>query len=105
MIKSKRYYKEECINKFEKLKNKFLKNPTEIAEYVIGLTTELRQLGLQMIGESLELMAGMQQSSSIRKKNWSVESHSMKQLVTSLGTVHFSKTSFVNKKLEKVNIS
>ena len=101
MIKSIRYFEEECINKFEELENKFLKNPTEIAEYVIGLTTELHQLGLQMIGESLELMDGMLQSSSIRKKNWSVESHSMKQLVTSLGTVHFSKTLFVNKKTGK----
>ena len=41
MIKSIKYFEENCITKFEDLENKFLKNPAKIAEYVIGLTAEL----------------------------------------------------------------
>lgn len=101
MIKSITYFEENCISKFESLENDFLKNPTMIAEYVIGLTKELHRLGLHMIQESLELMDGMLQESPIRKRNWLIESRSTKQLVTSLGTVHFSKTLFTNRETGK----
>lgn len=101
MIKSIKYFEENCITKFEDLENKFLKNPAMIAEYVIGLTAELHCLGLQMIQESLELMDHMLQESPIRKKNWMIESHSRKQLLTSLGTVDFHKTLFRNKQTGK----
>ena len=40
MVKSIKYFEEKCINKFEELENKFLKDPTRIAEYVLGLTSE-----------------------------------------------------------------
>ncbi len=101
MIKSIRYFEEECINKFEELENGFLKNPTEIAEYVIGLTVELHQLGLHMIQESLEMMDQMLQESPIRRRNWLVESHQKKQLITSLGEVYFTKTLFTSKETGK----
>lgn len=101
MLKSIKYFEEECINKFEKLENEFLRNPSGIAEYVIGLTTELHQLGLHMIQESLEMMDQMLQESPIRRRNWLVESHQKKQLITSLGTVDFTKTLFTNKETGK----
>ena len=101
MIKSIRYFEENCISKFEDLENEFLRNPTMVAEYVVGLTAELHNLGLRMIRESLELMDEMLQESPIRKRNWLVESHSMKQLVTSLGTVHFRKTLFTKRETGK----
>jgi len=97
MINSIKYFEEECINKFEKLENKFMENPLQIAEYVTGLTAELHNLGLQMIKDSLESMDQMLQESPIRKKHWVVESHTSKQLITSLGTVCFDKTLFTNK--------
>ena len=68
MINSIRYFEEECINRFEKLENEFLKQPTNIAEYVKGITSELHNLGLQMIKESLESMDVMLQESPLRKK-------------------------------------
>ena len=33
-----------------------MKDPTKLAEYVMGLTDELHKLGLEMIKESLEYM-------------------------------------------------
>ena len=50
-----------------------------------------------MIKESLETMDMMLQKSPVRLKHWVVESHSKKQLTTSLGDVVFSKTLFTNK--------
>lgn len=54
MIKSMRYYEEECTRGFEKLEDDFMKEPSELAEYVTGFTEELYNLGLRMIQESLE---------------------------------------------------
>lgn len=97
MLKSIKYFEENCISIFEKLEDDFMKNPTALAEYVIGLTAELHTLGICMLQESLEAMDQMLQDSPIRKKSWYVESHTSKQLLTSLGTVHFKKTLFTNK--------
>lgn len=101
MINSIKYFEEKCISKFENLEDKFLKDPTKMAEYVIGLTEELHQLGLHMIRESLEMMDQMLQESPIRRKNWLVEAHKEKQLITSLGTVSFTKTLFTNSETGK----
>ena len=101
MIKSIKYFEEECIKKFEKLVDDFMKEPTKIAEYVLGVTDELHKLGLEMIKESLESMDQMLQESPIRKKNWVVEAHDTKQLTTSLGDVQFAKTLFKNRETGK----
>jgi hypothetical protein len=97
MINSIKYFEEECISRFEKLEDEFMKHPEKLAEYVLGLTDELHKLGLEMIKESLESMDRMLQKSPVRRKKWVVEKHSDKQLTTSLGDVRFSKTLFTNK--------
>lgn len=40
MIKSIKYFQENCIKKFEKLENDFLREPTKMAEYVLALESE-----------------------------------------------------------------
>ena len=101
MVNSIKYFEEECINRFEKLENDFIKEPQKLAEYVLGLTEELHKLGLRMIQESLEEMNRMLRKSQKRLQNWNVESHEKKQLITSLGTVTFEKTLFTNKETGK----
>lgn len=101
MINSIKYFEEECINKFEKLEDDFMKEPMKMAEYVLGLTEELHKFGLQMIQESLESMNQMLRDSPIRLQHWVVESHETKQLITSLGEVRFQKTLFTNKETGK----
>ena len=49
MLKSIKYFEENCISIFEKLEDDFMKNPTALAEYVIGLTAELHNLGIRML--------------------------------------------------------
>ena len=73
MINSIKYFEEECISKFEKLEDEFMKDPTKLAEYVMGLTDELHKLGLEMIKESLEYMDMMLQKSALRREKWVVE--------------------------------
>lgn len=80
MIKSIRYFEEECTGRFVKLGNDFMKEPSKFAEYVIGLTEELHNLGLRMIQESLEQMDEMLNKSPKRFQNWIVESHGTKKL-------------------------
>lgn len=101
MINSIKYFEENCISKFEKLEDNFLKEPTKFAEYVMGLTDELHNLGLKMIQETLESMDEMLRKSPIRKKNWVIESRTSKQLITYLGEVTFQKTLFTNKETGK----
>lgn len=97
MLKSIQYFNEFSINKFEKLENNFLRDPADIAGYVLGITNEIYKLGLEMIKESLELLDQMITESLWRQENWVVDRHSQKQLLTSLGTVQFQKTLFKNK--------
>ena len=97
MHNSIKYFEEECINRFEKLEDDFIKEPQKLAEYVLGLTEELHKLGLQMIQESLEEMDTMLRTSPKRLQHWIVESHDTKQLITTLGTVTFEKTLFTNR--------
>ena len=97
MINSIKHFEEKSIPVFEKLEENFFRDPTDIASYVLGLTEELHKVGLLMIQESLEAMNGMLKESGKRVKDWVVEKDSQKQLLTSLGTVNYTKTLFTNK--------
>ena len=95
MINSIRYFEENSIKRFEELENNFMKNPTQIAEYVMGLAEEGNRFLLRMIQETLESMNQMIIESPLRKRHWNIECHSDKQLTTSIGDVTFTKTLFV----------
>ena len=97
LINSIKYFEEECIKRFEKLEDDFMKEPQKLAEYVLGLTEELHKVGIRMIQESLEEMNEMLRKSQKRLQHWVVESHTTKQLITSLGTVTYEKTLFKNR--------
>ena len=101
MINSIRYFEENSIKRFEELENNFMKNPTHMAEYIIGITEESNRFLLKMIQETLEAMNKMIIASPLRKRHWDIECHSSKQLTTSIGDVTFVKTLFVNKETGK----
>lgn len=102
MVKSIKHFAEESISIFEKLEDDFFKHPEKMAEYVKGITTELHKVGLLMIQESLEQMNQQLKDSGKRTTGWYVEKDSKKQLVTSLGTVYFTKTLFKDRKTGKM---
>lgn len=78
-----------------------MKDPTRLAKYIQGITAELHNVGLRMIQDSLEAMDRMLLESPVRREHWVVESHTTKQMMTSLGVVTFRKTLFANKESGK----
>lgn len=102
MVKSIKHFAEESISIFENLEGEFFKHPKKMAEYVKGITEELHKVGLLMIQESLEQMNQQLKDSKKRLGKWVVEKDSQKQLITSLGTVHFTKTLFTNKETNEM---
>lgn len=102
MINSIKHFEEKSIPVFEKLEGDFYRNPTDVASFVTGLTEELHHLGLLMVKEALENMNQMLKESGKRVQNWVVEKDVEKQLLTSLGTVRYTKTLFTNKETGKM---
>lgn len=101
MEKSILHFNEVCVGVFDKLVADFYKDPTNIADFVTGITDEIHSWGLMLIQETLEDMDQMLRDSGKRKTKWVIEKtpkEPNKSLVTSLGTVHFKKTLFANKK-------
>ena len=101
MINSIRYFEENSIKRFEELENSFMKHPTQMAEYILGIAEEGNRFLLWMIQETLESMNQMIIGSPLRKRHWDIECHSNKQLTTSIGDVAFTKPLFVNKETGK----
>jgi len=97
MIKSIQQFEEIGINKLEKVIEKFLKEPKDMASFVYGIRDEVIALGLDIIGETLEDCNQMLRDSGKRKEAWDVIRTDTKKLTTSLGPVWFEKTYFKNK--------
>ena len=101
MIETIKHFEEVSVPVFERLEEQFMKNPTDIASYVLSLTKELHNLGLTMIRETLETMDSIIKDNVIRKEHWVVERTATKQLTTSLGDVCFKKTLYTNRTTNK----
>ena len=101
MVKSIQYFNEKSVPIFEKLEDEFLREPSDIASYVTKLTEELHKTGIRMIEETLSYLDEMINESEARKLSWVVDRHETKQLITSLGSVNYSKSLFKNKKSGK----
>lgn len=91
------YIQEICIKRFAEIQEGLFKDPTQFAEFVSNIETEVKKLGVMVVKETLETMDSEIQKSLKRKLHWLIESHDEKQLITSLGTVHFTKTLFTYK--------
>ena len=97
MTNSLKYFQEECIKNFIKSEENFLMDPTKLAEFVLGVTDELHKFGLKIIQECLEDIDQMIRDSVKRKIHWYIDRKEKKTLITSLGTVTYTKTLFKNK--------
>ena len=86
------YLQETCIKRFEEIQEELYKEPTQFAKFVSNIEDEVKKLGIKVIQETLETMDKEIQNSLKRRLHWVVEDHDDKQLITSLGTVHFRKT-------------
>lgn len=98
MYNTIQHFEEIGIKKIEKIIEKFIKDPTDMASFVTGIREEVVSLGLSVIQETLEDMDNEIRSSNKRKEKWSIVRKDEKQLKTSLGDITFKKTLFKNKK-------
>lgn len=97
MVKSIQYFSDISVGIFQNLQEKFYEDPTDIASFIYGISDELRKLGVMMVQETLEEIDQHLRRSGKRKRSWVIEKNCHKKLVTSLGTVDFTKTLFTNK--------
>lgn len=97
MISSIQQFEETGIKKLEKVIEKFLQNPTDMATFVQGIQTEMIVLGLNLIKETMEGCNQALRDSGKRKAEWEIVRTDSKKLITSLGPVQFEKTYFQNK--------
>ena len=86
------------IKRIEDLREDFFKNPGELDKTIYDLSYDLQTLGIDILRDFFESIDQWLCKSSRRKDRFYIEQHTKKQLVTSLGTVDFSKTLFSDKK-------
>ncbi len=98
MYKSIQQFEEAGIKKLEKAVEDYMKNPQNMAEFVYDIRDGVIELALNIIQETLEDCDQMLRDSGRRKKEWEIVRKDPKELVTSLGSVHFEKTYFKNKR-------
>ena len=67
MEKSILHFNEVCVGVFDKLVADFYKDPTNIADFVTGITDEIHSWGLMLIQKTLEDMDQMLRDSGKRK--------------------------------------
>jgi hypothetical protein len=101
MLNSIKYFEENSIKIFENLETDFMKDPTKMAELVLGVTKEVHNLALKIIQDCLEDTDRLIRESVVRKNHWYVERYETKQLICSLGTVRFKKTLYTDKETGK----
>lgn len=97
MLKSIQHFEESGINNLQKIIEKFMTAPTDMASFVYGIRDEVIYLGLEIIKETLEECDQMLRESGKRRLEWQIVRQDEKELTTSLGTVKFLKTLFKNK--------
>jgi len=97
MQNSIQYFAEVCIQRFLEMRLELFKNPKDLADFILNVENEVRKLGRVIIEETLEEMDTLICESEKRKKDWVIESHDKKALITSLGTINYTKTLFTSK--------
>lgn len=69
----------------------------DLAEFILNVESEVRKLGRVIVEETLEEMDKLICESEKRKKHWVIETPDNKSLITSLGTINYTKTLFASK--------
>lgn len=86
------------IKKLMKAAEDFAIHPEELAEFIMNIGNETNRLALDLIGETLSSRDSMLRESIKRKAVWSIIKRDPKEMITSIGTVKYEKTLFINKK-------
>lgn len=98
MYNSIQHFGEFGIKKIEaKIKN-FVNEGKDLADLVFGLQEDLFEFGRNILQEVIEDMDEHLRSSGLRKKHWEIVRKDPTSLLTSFGTLRYSRTYFKPKK-------
>lgn len=83
---------ENFIRRILEVQEAFLKHPDDVAMMVYNLSDALQKLGVDIMRTFFESIDQWLCKSSRRKDRFYIEQHTVKQLITSLGTVDFTQS-------------
>ena len=98
MIKSITYFQEKITEKLEKTFLSYSSDMTKFAELVHGVTDCMIEFGLRLLAEELESYDTFLCEKKYLRPDWYIVRKDETTLLTSLGTLHYHKTLFQNKK-------
>lgn len=78
-----------------------MKNPETFDKYLLAVKEIVLELGCEIVSETLEECNTLLEESGKRRLNWYVKDRGEKSLLTSLGTISFTRTRFENKKTKE----
>ncbi|HHW32497.1 MAG TPA: ISLre2 family transposase [Clostridiaceae bacterium] len=94
MYNSILHFNEFGVRKIEETVKEFIKEGKDIADLVLGLKENLFELGRNMLEEILEDMDEYLRGCELRKKDWEIVRKDETGLLTSFGTIRYSRTYF-----------
>ena len=98
MVNSITYFQTEIKEKLEKIFLLYSSDMTKIAELVYGVTDCMVEFGLCLLAEELESYDTFLCEKKHLRIDWHIVRKDETMLLTSLGTLHYHKTLFRNKK-------
>lgn len=98
MIKSITYFQEKITEKLEKIFLSYSSDMTKFAELVHGVTDCMMEFGLKLLAEELESYDTFLCEKKHLRPDWYIVRKDKTTLLTSIGTLHYHKTLFQNKK-------
>ena len=94
MFSSIQLFEEQGIKNLRKVEDRFIETK-DIASFVNDVKTEALNLAMNIIAETLGRYNEEICESAKRKKHWNIIRTDTKSLITSIGTIYFKKTFFV----------
>lgn len=98
MYNSIQHFGEFGVKKIEERVKNFIKEGKDLADLVFGLQEDLFEFGRNILQEILEDMDDHLRTSGVRKKEWEIVRKDPTSLLTSFGTLRYSRTYFKLKK-------
>jgi len=101
MNNSIQYFLENGIPELEKIKKDFLSNPGHFDEYVEKVRGTMLDFGCHIISEVLEECNALLEESLKRRMHWHVKDRGIKNIMSSVGMLSFTRTRFKNKETKE----
>lgn len=98
MYNSIQHFGEFGVKKIEEKIRNFVNEGKDLADLVFGLQEDLFEFGRNILQEVIEDMDEHLRKSGLRKKQWEIVRKDPTTLLTSFGTIRYSRTYFKPKK-------